>query len=202
MKLNRKNVLTIFVLFLFSGSIIIQVANFFLSPEDIAVLETNKGTIEIELYHERAPKTVENFKIYLEEGFYEGLVFHRVVENFVIQGGGYYKNATYKEATHDPIINEANNGLRNEKGAVAMARTSDPNSANTQFFINTVDNRGLDYPNPDGYGYAVFGKVIKGMDIVYMIEATPTGDKNSTLGVLQDWPLEDVIIKKAYLKDG
>jgi peptidyl-prolyl cis-trans isomerase A (cyclophilin A) len=202
MKLNRKNALTILVLFLFSGSIIIQAANFFFRTEVIAVLETSEGIIEIELYPERAPETVENFKIYLEESFYDGLVFHRVIENFMIQGGGLYQNATYKEATYDSIINEANNGLRNEKGTIAMARTIDPNSATTQFFINTVDNSGLDYPNPDGYGYAVFGKVIKGMDIVYRIGSTPTDDKNSTYGVFQDWPKEDVIIEKAYLKDG
>ena len=206
MKINRKTVLTIFVLLLFSGSIISLAARTLFQRDDsnvtnIAVIETNKGTIEIELYPDKAPITVDNFKKYLEEGFYDVLVFHRVIEGFMIQAGGFYPDGTYKEPTGDPIENEANNGLKNERGTIAMARTSDPDSATTQFFINTVENEGLDYPNPDGHGYAVFGKVIEGMDVVEEIESTTTGDKSSPYGTIPDWPKENIVITEAYLKE-
>jgi len=205
MKVNRKTILTIFVLLLFSGSIISLAARTFFQRDEgnmskIVVIETSKGTIEIELYEEKAPKTVENFKKYLEEGFYDGLVFHRVIDGFMIQAGGFYPDGTYKEPSYAPIENEAKNGLKNVKGTIAMARTRDPNSATTQFFINTVDNQGLDYPNPDGYGYAVFGKVIEGIDVVEDIESVPTGDKNTPYGKIPDWPKENIIIIEAYLK--
>jgi len=206
MKINRKTILTIFVLLLFSGSIISLAARTLFQRDDsdmtnIAVIETNKGTIEIELYPDKAPITVDNFKKYLEEGFYDGLVFHRVIEGFMIQAGGFYPDGTYKEPTGDPIENEANNGLKNERGTIAMARTSDPDSATTQFFINTMDNEGLDYPNPDGHGYAVFGKVIEGMDVVEEIESATTGDKSSPYGTIPDWPEENIVITEAYLKE-
>jgi peptidyl-prolyl cis-trans isomerase A (cyclophilin A) len=201
MKINRKTILTIFVLFLFSGSIFSLAAMTVFQMKDdsseIVVLETSKGKIEIELYPDKSPITVENFKKYVEEGFYDGLVFHRVIKGFMIQTGGFYPDGTNKNPTRAPIKNEANNGLKNERGTIAMARSYDPNSAATQFFINTANNTLLDYPNPDGYGYTVFGKVVDGMDVVEEIEAAPTEDKNS---IYQDWPLEHIVIMKAYLK--
>jgi len=204
MKITKKTVMTVVVLLLFSSSIIIMAVNtFFGEPEanDIAVLETSVGVIEIELDREKAPVTVDNFVAYVEEGFYDGLVFHRVIEGFMVQGGGFQPDGTWKEG-HDPITNEARNGLKNERGTIAMARSSDPDSATSQFFINTVDNQGLDYPNPDGHGYAVFGRVVEGMDVVDAIEAAPTGDKATPYGAMSDWPETDVVIVRAYMKEG
>ena len=204
MKLNMRTAMTVVVLFLFSSSMIIMAVDTFLrEPEvnEIAVLETSLGVIEIELDRGEAPVTVDNFVAYVEEGFYDGLVFHRVIRGFMIQGGGFQPDGTRKEG-RDPIGNEARNGLKNERGTIAMARTSDPNSATSQFFINTVDNRGLDYPNPDGHGYAVFGRVVEGMDVVDAIELTPTGDRSTSFGVMSDWPVTDVVIVRAYMKEG
>lgn len=203
MKLNRRTVMTGVVLFLFSSSIILMaVDTLFRGPEvkNIAVLETSLGVIEIELDRDKAPVTVENFVTYVEEGFYDGLVFHRVMEGFMIQGGGFQPDGTWKEG-NDPIRNEARNGLKNERGTIAMARSSDPDSATSQFFINTVDNPGLDYPNPDGYGYTVFGKVVEGMDVVDAIESASTGDKATPYGAMSDWPVTDVVIVRAYMKE-
>ena len=204
MKLNKKTVMTVVVLLLFSSSIIIMAVNtFFGKPEaeEIAVLETSMGVIEIELDRENAPATVDNFIAYVEEGFYDGLVFHRVIEDFMVQVGGFYPDGTWKQG-HDAIKNEARNGLKNERGTVAMARSSDPDSATSQFFINTVDNAGLDYPNPDGHGYAVFGRVVEGMDVVDAIESVETGVKETPYGDMRDWPIEDMVIVKAYMKEG
>ena len=161
-------------------------------------LETSKGEIVLELYPDKAPATVANFLGYVEEGFYNGTVFHRIIPNFMIQGGGFDQQYQKKD-TRDAIQNEADNGLGNDRGTIAMARTGDPHSATAQFFINTVDNTPLNFTgkNPRGWGYAVFGKVIKGMDVVDAISATPTG-----LGKLQGYPARDVpttpiIIKSA-----
>ena len=203
MKLTKKTAMTVVVLFLFSSSIIIlAVDTLFKEPElkEIAVLETSLGDIEIELDRGKAPVTVDNFVTYVDEGFYDGLVFHRVIESFMIQGGGFQPDGTRREGS-DPIRNEARNGLKNERGAIAMARTSNPDSATSQFFINTVDNAGLDYPNPDGYGYAVFGKVVEGMDVVDAIESASTGDKTTPYGVMSDWPVTDIVIVRAYMKE-
>lgn len=158
------------------------------------VLETNKGNIELELNRTAAPITVENFVRYVHEGHYDGTVFHRVIENFMIQGGGFTLDGEQKE-THDPIKLESNNGLKNKKGTVAMARTNIPDSATSQFFINVKDNDFLNYGYRDD-GYAVFGKVIKGMDVVETIKSVDTTDKYG----MADWPEEDVIIIKAYVK--
>jgi peptidyl-prolyl cis-trans isomerase A (cyclophilin A)/peptidyl-prolyl cis-trans isomerase B (cyclophilin B) len=139
-------------------------------------MRTNMGTIVIELYPDKAPLTVENFLQYVKDGHYAGTLFHRVIPGFMIQGGGF--DAQFKEKpTRKPIRNEAANGLRNEVGTIAMARTAEPHSATSQFFINVAENRSLDfrYPTQEGYGYAVFGKVVKGMDVVRRIEKTPTG---------------------------
>ena len=157
---------------------------------------TNKGVIDIELDHERAPKTAANFERYVKEGFYDGVIFHRVIPGFMIQGGGFEPGLVQKE-THEPIENEAANGLKNDKYTIAMARTSDPHSATAQFFINVVDNDFLNHtaPTAQGWGYAVFGKVVAGQDVVDAIAGVPTTSHYPH----QDVPVEPVIIKKAVI---
>lgn len=154
---------------------------------------TNHGIIQLELDAARAPKTVANFLKYVREGFYNGTVFHRVINNFMIQGGGFDVNMQQKP-TAAPIANEANNGLRNERGTIAMARTTDPNSATAQFFINVVDNDFLNHtaPNPSGWGYCVFGRVVDGMRVVDEIKGVATSTKHGH----QNVPVVDVIIDK------
>ncbi len=161
----------------------------------VVVFETSKGEIKLELNAEKAPKTVANFLEYVDEGHYNGTIFHRVIANFMIQGGGFDEGMREKD-TRDPIENEADNGLQNEKGAVAMARTSDPHSATAQFFINTVDTNGfLDHTakSGQGWGYCVFGKVVEGLDVVDQIRQVDTGRK----GMHQDVPVEPVTINTA-----
>ncbi len=157
-------------------------------------LETNKGDIIIELNTEKAPISSENFLQYVNEGFYDGVIFHRVIKNFMIQGGGFDTDMNQKE-NRGNIQNEADNGLKNKKYTLAMARTPDPHSASSQFFINTKDNAFLDFtsPTPQGWGYAVFGQVVEGKEIVDEIEKVATGQK----GFHQDVPVEDIIIIKA-----
>jgi peptidyl-prolyl cis-trans isomerase B (cyclophilin B) len=157
-------------------------------------LETSKGDIVLELDAERAPKTAENFLAYVKEGFYDGTVFHRVIDGFMIQGGGFDETMTQKP-TRDPVENEANNGLKNEAYTVAMARTKDPHSATAQFFINVKDNAFLNHTaqNVQGWGYAVFGRVVEGKDVVDAIKTVDTGN----VGFFQDVPLEPVVILKA-----
>lgn len=155
-------------------------------------MKTNLGSIIIELNDEKAPKTVANFLRYVKEGFYEGTIFHRVIDNFMIQGGG-FKTLKKKEKTHEPIRNEANNGLKNLRGTIAMARTSYPHSATAQFFINVKDNDFLNYNlNRWRWGYAVFGKVIEGMDVVDKIKQVKTGNRDG----YQNVPLQNVVIEK------
>lgn len=139
-------------------------------------METNQGDIVLELYPDKAPKTVSNFLKYVEDGYYSGTIFHRVIDGFMIQGGGFDEKYTRKE-TKPPVLNEADNGLKNDLGTIAMARTMDPHSATAQFFINVKNNDFLNHTNktPRGWGYAVFGKVIKGMDTVDKIRNIPTG---------------------------
>jgi peptidyl-prolyl cis-trans isomerase A (cyclophilin A) len=156
------------------------------------VMKTTDGDIRVELYPDKAPKTVANFLDYVKSGQYNGTVFHRVIRGFMIQGGGFTTSYAEKP-TRAPIPLESRNGLKNLTGTIAMARTSDPNSAAAQFFINTVDNAGLDYPNPDGNGYAVFGKVVSGMDVVKKIEGTPT----TTRGAMADVPQKPIVIESA-----
>jgi len=165
------------------------------SGNPVVVLETSKGNIEIELYPEQSPVTVNNFLMYVNERFYDGTCFHRVISTFMIQGGGFTPEGV-ERYTRDPVILESQNGLHNGIGYVAMARTGDPNSATSQFFINVVDNPVLDYADAENPGYAVFGKVISGMDVVNQIKSVPT----STRGFHEDWPVEDVLIIRAYLK--
>jgi len=159
-------------------------------------LATTLGPITIKLNPEKAPKTVENFVSYVESGYYEGTIFHRVIEDFMIQGGGMDSEMNSKP-TNEPVKNEANNGLKNEYGTVAMARTSDPHSASAQFFINTSDNGFLDFTSEtqDGWGYCVFGKVVEGIEVVNNIEEKPTTTKNGH----QDVPEEVITIEKAEM---
>jgi peptidyl-prolyl cis-trans isomerase B (cyclophilin B) len=156
------------------------------------VLTTNHGAITLELDVEKAPKSVENFINYVKSGHYDGTIFHRVIDGFMIQGGGFEPDMKQK-STNDPIDNEAENGLKNDCYTIAMARTSDPHSATAQFFINVGDNEFLNYPGSDGWGYAVFGKVSKGEDIVDAIRAVKTGRKS----MFSDVPVETVVIEKA-----
>lgn len=158
----------------------------------MVTLETTKGNIVIEVNETAAPVTSANFLRYVNEGFYDGTVFHRVIPDFMIQGGGFIPDMMQKQ-THEPIINEAQNGLKNTRGSLAMARTNDPNSATAQFFINLVDNAYLDYSGPRNPGYAVFAKVVEGMDVVDAIAKVKTASKNGH----QDVPVEPVIIKSA-----
>lgn len=161
------------------------------------VIETNMGDIEVELYPDKAPNTVGNFLRYVDSRFYDGTIFHRVIYGFMIQGGGFTKEMEQKK-TLDPIAIESSNGLKNDRGTIAMARTSDPNSATSQFFINTRNNSSLDYyaSTMRGYGYTVFGKVIKGMDVVDHIEMVNTGSK----GYMDDVPVKPVMIEKIFVK--
>ncbi len=160
------------------------------------VLETNKGKIVLELCEDKAPVTSKNFIDYVEEGFYDGLVFHRVIDNFMIQGGGLTADGQHRNG-RDAIKNEADNGLSNEIGTIAMARTNDPHSATSQFFINVANNTFLDYQNSSNWGYCVFGKVIEGMDVVNNIKSVNTGVNPRTQ--MGDWPKEDIIIESAKL---
>ncbi len=161
----------------------------------IVEMKTNQGTIEIELFNEQAPISVKNFEDYAASDFYKGTVFHRVIPGFMIQGGGMDAQLTEKAGIRAPIKNESYNGLKNTRGTLAMARTNDPNSAKSQFFINTVDN---DFLNKSAMnaGYAVFGKVIKGMDVVDKIEKMPTANA----GMYQNVPVSPVVIQSVKIK--
>lgn len=158
-------------------------------------MKTNMGDIVLELYPDKAPKTVDNFVKYVKEGHYNGTIFHRVIDNFMIQGGGYDKKLTEKP-THAPIQNEANNGLKNETYTIAMARTGLPHSATSQFFINVNNNEALDYPSRDGWGYCVFGKVIEGTDVVDKIKQLKTSAKSMEF---QNLPDQAVVVESAKI---
>lgn len=164
----------------------------------MVLMETSMGLITLELYPDKAPATVANFLQYVDEGFYEGTIFHRVIDNFMIQGGG--MSAAMKEKpTHAPVINEADNGLSNLTGTIAMARTMDPNSATAQFFINVGDNLFLDHKGktPDGWGYCVFGKVVDGMDVVNKIKKVRT----RRAGFHDDVPVDPVTINSVLREE-
>jgi cyclophilin family peptidyl-prolyl cis-trans isomerase len=164
----------------------------------VVIFETNLGNIHIELYPEKAPITVQNFIAYVQDGFYEGTIFHRVIPNFVVQGGGFDENFQQKK-TRENIKNEADNGLKNLRGSLSMARTPNPDSASSQFFINLKDNDFLDFKSKtqQGWGYAVFAQVIEGMDVVDAMAAKPTGNR----GMHQDVPKENIMILRAYLQE-
>nr|WP_315465863.1 peptidylprolyl isomerase [uncultured Rhodoferax sp.] len=163
-------------------------------PGTKVFFQTSVGNFAVELYPEKAPKTVENFVQYVKDKHYNGTIFHRVIPNFMVQGGG-FTTSMQQKATRAPVPLEANNKLKNDRGTIAMARTSDPNSATAQFFINVVDNQNLNAPRPDGYGYTVFGKVIQGMDTIDKIRNVPT----SGAGMYQDVPQTPIVIHSATL---
>ena len=165
------------------------------SPKGNIIMETTMGTIKLELLDGKAPITCSNFRRYVNEGFFNGLIFHRVIPGFVVQGGG-FEPGMKKRNTHEPIVNEADNGLKNTRGTLSMARTQDIYSATSQFFINVVDNASLDHrgKSPSAFGYAVFARVIDGMDVVDRIVATPTGKA----GFYSDVPKTDVLMLKVY----
>ncbi|PKO47890.1 MAG: peptidylprolyl isomerase [Betaproteobacteria bacterium HGW-Betaproteobacteria-22] len=184
-----RHYLFVFLLFALSGTSV-----FAGNPQ--VSFETNRGNFTIELYPEKAPKTVENFIAYVNSGFYKETIFHRVINNFMIQGGGFTASMEEKE-TRAPIINESNNGLNNEAGTIAMARTSEPNSATSQFFINLENNQFLNYrdPNPQLIGYCVFGRVTTGIEVIRNIGKTPTAN----VGPYGDVPRSPVIIHQVKL---
>ena len=161
-------------------------------------MHTTYGIIGLELDAAKAPNTAANFERYAREGFYDGTIFHRVIDGFMIQGGGLTSNMVNKP-THEPIKNEADNGLKNDRGTIAMARTGDPHSATAQFFINVKDNSFLNHrsPTPDGWGYCVFGKVVEGMDVVDRIKGVAT----TNAGFHQDVPAEPIVIEKVEIVD-
>jgi cyclophilin family peptidyl-prolyl cis-trans isomerase len=199
MKLNKRTALSFFLIAMFLGTTLISLSDMLWGGkkkmDTIVVLTTSMGNIEIKLATKEAPVTTENFLSYVEDDYFDGTIFHRVIPGFMIQGGGFTPDGTEK-TTGDPIALESDNGLKNERGTIAMARTSNPGSATSQFFINLVDNAFLDKSSGSD-GYAVFGEVVEGMDVVDAI----AGVKTSTKGAFQDWPEEDVVILGAYVKD-
>jgi cyclophilin family peptidyl-prolyl cis-trans isomerase len=176
---------------LFSVGALLSVAAF---AAPTVEMQTSQGSIVIELDSEKAPNTVQNFLQYTKDGYYNGTIFHRVMDGFMIQCGGFTKDMSEKQ-TGSPIQNEAKNGLKNLRGTIAMARRPDPHSATAQFFINHKDNAMLDYPGQDGWGYAVFGKVVKGIDVVDKIAKVPTGNR----GMHQNVPVEPVVIQSVKI---
>ena len=189
------------------------VPSFALAQNPTVEIKTNQGTITVELFKDKAPISVENFLKYVDKKFYDGTVFHRVMSTFMIQGGGFAKKDDGKHEQKEvnaPIKNEADNGLKNDRGTLAMARTNAPDSATSQFFINVVDNAGLNKPRPDGAGYAVFGKVTAGLEVVDKIKAVPVATKplmaRGADGALHEAPMQnvpvtDVVIESITLKD-
>ena len=202
MKLTRKGLVSAAIGFIIVSSVFLNFIGVFMggneemsSQPEIVVLETSMGVIEIDLNWERAPITAANYLRYVEEGFYDGTIFHRVILGFMIQGGSFTPDGSQKQ-THDPIKLESRSSLKNERGTIAMARTSVPDSATSQFFINLMDNDFLDY-GPGNDGFAVFGEVVSGMDVVDAIAGVQTESR----GLYLDWPVEDVVIEKAYSKE-
>jgi peptidyl-prolyl cis-trans isomerase A (cyclophilin A) len=187
-----RKMLAVFILTLISATAGIAAENAAKNP--VVSMETSLGTIKVELFQKEAPISTKNFLDYTKSGFYDGTVFHRVINGFMIQGGGFTPDMIPKK-TNPSIKNEADNGLKNDRGTLAMARAMDPNSATAQFFINVVDNANLNRPNPDGAGYAVFGKVIDGMDVVDKIKAVKTG----VVKGFRDVPETPVLIKSVKI---
>ncbi|MCU0762913.1 MAG: peptidylprolyl isomerase [Hydrogenophaga sp.] len=191
---RRKAALTISCVVLASACAFAPLALAQSTPPKVR-LNTSMGDVVLELYPDKAPKTVDNFLQYVKDKHYDGTVFHRVISDFMIQGGGFTADLQQKP-TRAPVPLEARNGLKNDRGTVAMARTRDPNSATAQFFINVVDNAGLNAPSPDGHGYTVFGKVIQGMDTVDKIRAAAVGNQ----GMHQNVPRTPITILQATLE--
>lgn len=186
---------TIFITLIFC--LVAMVGRAWAQENPMVVFETNKGQFTVELYAEEAPVTVKNFLEYVESDFFNGTLFHRVIDGFMIQGGGFDQQMGRKR-TNAPIENEADNGLKNDRGTIAMARTSDPHSATSQFFVNVKDNTFLNFKakNDQGWGYAVFGKVVEGMDVVDAIAKSET----TFMGGMRDVPAEPVVMEKVYVK--
>jgi len=186
-----------FVLGVVGVAVMISPADVAAQTNPVVVMETSMGVITIELFRDRAPVSADNFLSYVKDGFYEGTAFHRVIKGFMIQGGGLLPDLSNKK-TKAPIKNEATNGVSNDRGTIAMARTNEVNSATSQFFINTVNNAALNHKStdPQGYGYAVFGRVIDGMAVVDKIESVQTG----TQGGMRDVPTQPVVIKSVKVK--
>ena len=191
---NENKQMKFIVKLLLSATFILSMISAVAAPS--VEFQTNQGNFTIELYPEKAPKTVANFLQYVKDGFYENTIFHRVINHFMIQGGGFERDLSEK-STRAAIANEAGNGLLNQTGTVAMARTADPDSATAQFFVNLIDNQFLDYvgPDPDQIGYCVFGKVTTGIEVIQKIGLTQT----NTVGRYSDVPVKPVIIKSAKL---
>ncbi|MEN8135792.1 MAG: peptidylprolyl isomerase [Thermodesulfobacteriota bacterium] len=170
------------------------------SKAPLVIMETSMGTIKIELFDQEAPLTVENFRNYVKQGFYNGLIFHRVIPKFMIQGGGFEPGMKRRNPSQAPVPNEATNGLKNKRGTLSMARTGKVHSATSQFFVNVVDNISLDNRGtlPHQFGYAVFGKVVQGMDVADRIVATPATTVSSGAGQFKNVPKQDVMIIKMY----
>jgi peptidyl-prolyl cis-trans isomerase A (cyclophilin A) len=183
----RKIIMTMTVCLLLGGIATVADAA---AKNPVVLMETSLGNVKVELFPKEAPVSVKNFLSYVKAGFYNGTTFHRVIPGFMIQGGGFTGDMKIKPSGQ-PIKNEAANGLKNDRGTIAMARTADPDSATSQFFINVVNNDGLNRPMPDGYGYAVFGRVIWGIDVVDKIAAVKTGIRMG----FQDVPRTPVVIK-------
>jgi peptidyl-prolyl cis-trans isomerase A (cyclophilin A) len=179
-------------LFAFVFAVLFGVAAHAANPQ--LEVKTSQGTLTIELYQDKAPNSVENFLQYAKDGFYNGTIFHRVMDGFMIQGGG-FEPGMKEKPTRAPIPNEAKNGLKNEVGTLAMARRPDPHSATAQFFINLANNGPLDFPGSDGWGYAVFGKVVQGMEVVQKIAKVPTGMS----GMHQNVPTTPILIESVKL---
>jgi peptidyl-prolyl cis-trans isomerase A (cyclophilin A) len=206
MKFTRKTTISVIIILVFLTSSLVVFSQFFNNTvsTEVIVFETSLGNFEVQMDRPRAPLTVENFVRYVKTGFYNGTVFHRVESGFVIQGGGFTTTGEEK-ATDNPIKLESNNGLKNLKGTIAMARTNDPNSATSQFYINLIDNNGLDY-STSSKGYAVFGKVISGMDVISSIAQVKTKTRMIFFANLNAtypfnyWPEQDIVINKAYVK--
>ena len=194
---GRVSSLAIFSLIILLATALVTAAGAMAQPErrhPVVKLQTSMGDIEVELYEDKAPKSVANFLAYVKDGHYDGTIFHRVINGFMIQGGGFTADMQQKP-TRNPVENEADNGLKNEAYTLAMARTQDPHSASAQFFINVKNNDFLNHTSktPQGWGYAVFGKVVKGQGVVNKIKAVATGSK----GMFDDVPLQAVVIEKA-----
>ena len=179
-------------LFLLAVGLLLSLSAFAANP--LVEVKTSQGTLVVEVFADKSPKSAANFLQYVKDGFYNGTVFHRVIDGFMIQGGGFTADMKQKE-TRAPIENEAKNGLKNSTGTLAMARTGDPHSASAQFFINLKDNGFLDYPGQDGWGYAVFGKVTQGLDVVQKIAKVNTGNH----GMHQNVPTSPVVIESVKL---
>lgn len=191
--MNRLLLVCVAAFSLIFGGLALSTTETFAANPRVKV-ETSEGSFVIELYPDKARQSVINFLYYVKSGFYDGTIFHRVMPGFVVQGGGFDLNMKQRPTTRKPIENEANNGLSNTRYTVAMARTQDPHSATSQFYVNVGDNKALDFRSatPEGYGYAVFGKVVSGMDVVDLISGVPTDD----VGGHQNVPTKPVVIKK------